>query len=98
MYTNVVSLYCTPKTDTCVKYHINKFLKASKCAMLTVQFMPGNLVYYKIPDSQDCKDTYNWKKILKTLLLIKIFVLNITRCLFPNIYECMSIHTHTLAI
>ena len=30
--------------------------------MLTVQFMPGNLVYYKIPDSQNCKDTYNWKK------------------------------------
>ena len=62
MYTNVESLYCTPKTDMCVKYHINKFLKTSKCAMLTVQFMPGNLVYYKIPDSQNCKDTYNWKK------------------------------------
>ena len=25
MYTNVESLYCTPKTDMCVKYHINNF-------------------------------------------------------------------------
>ena len=50
------------KLILCVKYHINKICKISKCAMLTLQFMPGNLLYYKIPDNQHCKDTYNCKK------------------------------------
>lgn len=38
--------------------------------MLTVQFMSGNLVYYKIPDSQNYKETYNWKNVYTHIHLL----------------------------